>query len=133
MKTLWIPGRLPGLNEIIDASKGAGGTGRKYAAIKRKLTNDIALLAKVAKLGQFRRLFIEFYWREKDRRRDPDNVAAGGRKFAIDGLVAAGVIRNDGWTEIAGWSDRFQVSDEPGVLLCLFEQEFGTLPSDSPF
>lgn len=45
-------------------------------------------------------------WIEENRRRDMDNVAFA-KKFILDGLVRAGVIRDDTPRYIAGLSDRF--------------------------
>lgn len=117
--TLWIPGRLPGLNELIAAAKGAGGTGRAYSRLKRDWTNTIHLLARAAKLGRAPTpAFLRFVWVEPNRRRDPDNFCAGGRKLLLDGLVAAGVFSDDGWDEIAGWRDEWQIGS-PGVRIVI--------------
>lgn len=41
-----------------------------------------------------------------------DNISSFGRKVIQDALVKAGVLRNDGWKEIRGFSDRFAVDAE---------------------
>lgn len=51
----------------------------------------------------------EHTWYERDRRRDKDNISSFGRKVIQDGLVKAGVLANDGWAQIAGFSDEFHV------------------------
>lgn len=112
--SLWIPGPLPGLNDLIAAAKGAGGTGRAYARLKRAWTTTVWALAKRERLPRFeRRVYAQFSWWERDRRRDLDNVAAGGRKLALDGLVKAGVLAGDGWKHVAGWTDDFFVVGAP--------------------
>ena len=40
-------------------------------------------------------VMLIFRWAEKHGRRDLDNVAAGGRKIIIDGLVDEGVLPDD--------------------------------------
>ncbi len=125
MAVLWVPGPLPGMNELIAAAKGSGGRGMAYAKLKRQWTETIWALAKAARIdkpGPFERpVLITFDWIEKDQRRDPDNVAAGGRKLVLDGLVAAGVLKGDGWRHISAWNDRWQTvagtvaSKGPGV------------------
>ncbi len=122
---LWVPGPLPGLNELIEAAKGAAGRGARYAKLKRQWTETVwalALSARIHRPGPFDRpVVLTFDWIEKDRRRDPDNVAAGGRKLILDGLVTAGVLKGDGWRWIRSWHDRWRVADEvvcgkgPGV------------------
>jgi hypothetical protein len=102
---------------MIAAAKGAGGTGRAYARLKRDWTMRIWALAKAARLKPVKRAYFEFIWREPARRRDPDNIAAGGRKLVLDGLVAAKVLPDDGWGVVLEWCDVFQISDKPGVLV----------------
>jgi len=116
--SLWIPGPLPGMNELIAAAKGAGGRGAGYARLKRDWTNIVQAIAQAKKLPAFpRRVVLEFRWFEKDRRRDPDNVAAGGRKLVLDGLVAAGVLKGDSWRYVQSWTDRFDVEGTGGQNL----------------
>lgn len=149
---LWIPGPLPGMNEIVAAAKAGRGKGNGYARLKARWTNTVALLARAAKLGGkqrsnlrfekikgiggFRERFevmapvpffatgvrFEFRWHEKNRKRDPDNVAAGGRKVVLDGLVLAGTIANDGWGEVASWTDSFECGDKAGVIVTMTGQ-----------
>ena len=108
------------MNEIIKAAKGAGGTGRAYSRMKAKQTDAIAWAALAAKLPRFTvPVHIAFRFVEKDRRRDPDNVAAGARKMILDGLVLAGVLKGDGWAHVAGWTDTFEVGDQPGVSVTI--------------
>jgi hypothetical protein len=120
--TLWIPGPLPGLNEIIDSAKGSGGRGAGYARLKRQWTDTIWALAKSARIdtpGPFEeRVTIAWLWVERDQRRDPDNFIAGGRKVVLDGLVKAGVLRGDTWKWIGRWTDEWTVDAlRPGVRL----------------
>lgn len=86
---LKIPGRLPGLNEIIDAAKSHFG---EYASMKETYTNMVGWLAK--KLPKYQRVNITITWYEPNEKRDPDNIMAGA-KFILDGLVKAGTIPND--------------------------------------
>lgn len=120
LQVLWIPGQLPSLNDLLYAhGTGGGGSGNSYARLKRKWTDDIALLARVGRLMPVECVRLRFTWREKDRRRDPDNVAGGGRKLILDGLVRAKVLKNDGWDEVAGFSDIWEIAAKPGVLVLL--------------
>ncbi len=119
--TLWIPGPMPGLNELIAAAKGAGGRGVAYAKLKRQWTETVWALAKRERLPYFERASFSFEWREPNRKRDPDNVAAGGRKLILDGLVLAKVLPGDGWAHVARWIDRFEVVGFPGVLVTITE------------
>jgi len=101
-----IPGRLPGLNEIIDAAKQGKGKYQPYAMMKEHYTTMIGWLAK--KLPNFEKVALIITWYEPDRRRDPDNIMAG-QKFILDALVHAGVIPNDSQKYVRGIVHRFKV------------------------
>ena len=61
----------------------------------------------------------------QDKRTDPDNIAAGGRKVILDGLVEGGILPDDGWGDVEGFSDTFAVDKEnPRV-----EVEIADVPS----
>jgi len=119
----FVPGPLPGLNELIAAAKGSGGQGRAYSRLKRQWTETIWALAKRDRLKPFvGRATFRFEWIEKDKRRDPDNIAAGGRKLILDGLVKAGVLKGDGWRFVGIWTDSFKTTlglYRPGCLVTL--------------
>lgn len=100
------PGRLPGLNEIIDAAKQGKGKYQPYAIMKDRYTSEIGWLAK--NLPAYERVNITITWYEPNRRRDPDNIT-GGQKFILDGLVRGGVIPDDSQKYIAGIIHRFRV------------------------
>lgn len=121
--TLFIPGPLPSLNDLIDAAKGKGGTGVGYSTLKHRWTEAVFWRAKAARLPALERIFVRFTWVEKDRSRNPDNIAAGGRKPSLDGLVQAKVIKNDGWKQVAGWIDAFVVGAPAGVRLEIYSEE----------
>ncbi|NLG89791.1 MAG: RusA family crossover junction endodeoxyribonuclease [Clostridiaceae bacterium] len=101
-----IEGRLPGLNEMIDAAKQGKGKYQPYAMMKEEYTTMIGWLAK--KLPKYEKVVLIITWYEPDRRRDPDNIMAG-QKFILDGLVQAGVIPDDSQKYILGIYHRFMV------------------------
>lgn len=117
---LFIGGPLPGMNELIESAK-AGGRGMGYAKLKKVWTENVWALAKVAQLKPIvGRAKLHFHWIERDKRRDPDNIAAGGRKLILDGLVMAGVLEGDGWRFVDTWSDSFTTAPGqygPGCLV----------------
>lgn len=64
-------------------------------------------------------------WYEMDRRRDPDNVH-GGIKFALDGIVRAGLIRDDSQRWVSGIHHRIRIDkSDPGVEIVLAVQKEG--------
>lgn len=99
-----IPGRMPGLNEYVRAERA-----NRYMAssMKKQQTERAGVAAIEQGMPKFTgRVEITFTWVEENRRRDMDNVAFA-KKFILDGLVRAGVIRDDTPRYVAGLSDRF--------------------------
>lgn len=119
---MFVSGPLPGQNELISAAKGFGGRGFGYAKLKREWTEKVAWAARAARIPPLARASFTFRWVERNQKRDPDNLAGGGRKMFFDGLVVAGVLENDGWKQIGGWSDRFEVGPSPGVHVTIREE-----------
>lgn len=98
-----VPMQLPGLNEIIEAAKSHWSV---YREMKRTYQEAVEWTAK--QIQPFERAHLDITWYEPHMKRDIDNIAAG-KKFIFDGLQAAGKITNDGWKQIAGFSDTFAV------------------------
>lgn len=104
---LTIKGRLPGLNEFINAERRS-----KYEAAKMKREAE-ELVIWSAKASHLRKIktpvFMEYTWIEPNKRRDKDNISGYGRKVIQDALVKAGYLPGDGWAYISGFSDEFKV------------------------
>lgn len=113
---LIIPGELPTMNEIIDEAKTHW---NNYREQKNDQTELVAWEAKRAKLPYIPVVKFEITYFRKSRAYDPDNIAAA-KKFILDGLVEAGVLENDGWKQIKGWSEDWSVdSINPRVEVVL--------------
>jgi hypothetical protein len=138
----WVPGKVPSLNDLLDAK----GT-------RRPIVRSLIMRAKPAK-GKQRGGEYDLYndikqdWKQRtvravgapfvrvasahfgyvvveaDRRRDPSNICSAAVKFIEDGLVAAGVLPNDGWDNVLGirvhWLHR--VGHEPGVYVTMSDE-----------
>ncbi len=117
-----IPGELPDLNTIIAESKKGRGKWQPYNEMKQEYTNIVAWIAKSEIKKQLKKIDLEITWICKNRRKDKDNIMAGGLKMILDGLVVAGVIKNDGWSEIGSINNHFEVDkDNPRVEVCITE------------
>lgn len=113
----FVQGPLPGQNTFM--GKGSRWT---YKKAKKEWAKRIVLDIAQAKLRPMRRVQIAWQWQERNRRRDPDNFTGISKKFILDTLVGAGILSDDGWDEIAGWTDHWMVdATNPGVLIILQE------------
>jgi hypothetical protein len=102
-----IPFTLPGLNDYIAAER----THRqKGAAMKRDSQQAVMLILRRQIKGRLREpVTLHYTWVERDRRRDKDNISGFGHKVIQDSLVSIGALKNDGWLNIEGFTDTFQV------------------------
>lgn len=122
MQTLWIPGPLPGMNDVIKTCKIAdfGKHGKRWNAyneLKGRWSREIELIARATGMRSLIGGYFTFMFAEANKRRDPDNVVGGGHKIIFDSLVGAGFIVNDGWTQVQGFADYWIVDrHRPGVL-----------------
>lgn len=120
-QSFFVPGSFPRLNMLIGRN-----VRWEYSALKKEWGSIIQSCIAQAKLKPMKRAHIYFHWQEKDKRKDPDNIAGIGKKFILDALVKAGILPDDGWDEIAGWTDVWRVQkDNVGVLITL-EPHAGT-------
>lgn len=111
---LFVPGPLPGLNELFAARGrtrqiGAARQTSEYARAKKRWSGVIALLVRVNRIEPIEPSAWTWLWVELHRRRDPDNFSAAGRKLVLDGLHDARVLRSDGWTHVLEQRDHWIV------------------------
>ena len=108
---LVIPGRLPGLNEMINENRKSKYKGN---SLKQEYTEYCQALIYSQELQPIQgKAFFEFFWFEVPNRgklRDKDNIAAGGRKVIFDALTRADILKDDNWDNIEGWTDKFFIA-----------------------
>ena len=118
-----IYGRLPGLNDMIDADRRDRRAGNR---LKQESQDTIRLYIlrdlKHLKIEKPVELHYSFY--EPNRRRDLDNISGYAHKVTQDALVASGVLKNDGWSNIVGMKDSFFVdARNPRIEVIMREVE----------
>lgn len=107
---LVIPGRLMGLNEYIRLCRS-----NKFSAAAQKTHIENMIILHIR--NQFKnkkisgKVHLNFGWYEKNKKRDLDNIAFA-HKFILDALVKSRTIENDGWANIAGFTDSFYIDKE---------------------
>lgn len=57
-------------------------------------------------------LQVTFLFYEQNHKRDLDNVSSWAHKSVMDALVTSGILENDGWKQITGYTDCFYVDKE---------------------
>jgi hypothetical protein len=106
----------PTLNEQIDLARSDW---RASAEVKKRWTNKVADLTQTVNFSFGDRVWLEYHWHLKTFARDSDNVSAAS-KYILDGLVDAGIIRNDNLTVIQSpVSHYYYRAKSDGVLLRL--------------
>ena len=117
-QTFTIPIIFPSLNEIIESSKTHWS---KYSKPKKGYTEIVASFARQQLKPVMKYpMEIHCHWRVKNQRKDPDGLSAGC-KFILDGLVKAGILKNDGFNEIKSIHHTFEVDKQNvGVVVTIF-------------
>jgi len=105
---------MPSLNQLLFAKV------RATIKLRQAWIEPVRILAKAAKLLPMGRVFMRYEHRRASLRGDPSNFAAAAAKLIEDGLVQAGVLKDDSFEYIAGFSHTFVVDKlKPGVLVTL--------------
>lgn len=99
---IFIPVRLPGLNDMIAMSKAGRGRFNQYARSKKEIEQYLCLTIGQLRIRGFSQCRIGFTWIDPDKKRDIDNIAAG-KKYILDALVGLGVLRDDSWKYVKGF------------------------------
>lgn len=105
---LTIPGKLDGLNDYIAAERTNRHKGAKMKADNGNIV-AVAIRQCLRDVRIERAVEMHYTWYEPNKRRDLDNVSSFGRKVIQDSLVQCGVLKDDGWKYVVGFSDRFEV------------------------
>lgn len=118
-----IPFSMPGLNEYLAECARSPQAGGK---IKRENMNFACNCIRkyLKKWKATKPLIIHFYYFQKDKRMDKDNIDSFARKVIFDALQKTGTIRNDGWGEIENYTHDFFIdSKHPRIVVYLEEIE----------
>lgn len=121
-----IEGTLPGMNDVISRNRNTWQSG---AALKKRSTDwCYAFFFNALRTGAIKpvtkQVDIHVKWYEKNRRRDHDNVLAGGLKMILDGAVKAGVLPDDSQKWVADIHSEIDVDrNRPRVEIEFNERE----------
>ena len=125
-----VPGTLPGLNDYLKAERKFTRRGGSAHSVGNDMKQENQMLIcnairlKLKRLKIQRPVHISYRFYEPNRRRDLDNIAGVAHKFIQDSLVRCGVLENDGWDQITGFSDAFFVDrHNPRIEVAIQEVE----------
>lgn len=129
-QTITIPGELPNLNAVLAGAKRHWSS---YSQVKQQQTNKVKWIAKGELKPITHQVDIVFYWYTKDLRQDPDNVSHGA-KYALDGLVSAGILQGDGRKHIRSLTHLYPEPDRdaPRVRIELIPRPAGSEEATAP-
>ena len=102
---LIIYGELPTMNSIINNAKVHW---TEYRKVKSEFDDAVAWYAEKQNVKFFEKCELEITYYMENRKKDPDNILSS-KKFILDGLVQAGVLENDGWKQIKGFDESWEV------------------------
>lgn len=119
-QTLIIPGRLPSLNEYIEALNSSYKTGAKF---KRNYQNIVCWEILDQKIKpMLSAVEINYLWIEPNMKRDWDNISGFGRKVINDALVEMRILKNDNQKHIKSISESFFLNrTKPRIIVELTE------------
>lgn len=119
VQILVIDGILSSMNKVIGANRSNRYIG---ARLKRDNTEMVAYYCLSQNLKPFKnKIDLEITFKCKDRRTDKDNIIST-TKFILDGLVMAGIIKNDGWSEIGNLNYKFDIDkNNPQTIVKMYE------------
>ena len=122
MYRLTIKGELIDLNNYTKANRK-----NKYYANKIKQDTEDYIVWHIKEqlkdLKIDKQVQLNYTWYCKDKRKDKDNIAFA-QKFVQDAMVKSGLLINDGWNNIAGFTHEFKIDKEcPKIEIELVEVE----------
>ena len=121
MQKFIIPGRLANLNDYQYACRSHYMVGNKMKKQEQAKVKQAIVCSGIEPIKNYP-IKIKYYFYEENRRRDLDNVAAMAHKFIQDSLVNLEVLENDGWKQIKGFEDTFDIDkDNPRIEVEIFE------------
>lgn len=113
---------LPGLNDYLNECRRNPKAGARMKSDYQKIINN-AIRIQLGRLKIENRIHISYTYYEADKRRDKDNIAGAAHKFIQDSLIECRVIADDGWENVAGFTDIFLIDkNNPRIEVLIIEE-----------
>lgn len=121
MQKFEIPVKFITLNEYINKCKQSRGSYSPAQMYKGKMDAVIAFYVRQGKIKPINKTFkMHCIWYEDTARRDPDNVAFA-KKFILDGMQKAAILKNDNSRLVKGFMDSFVYGEGQKVVVEIYE------------
>ena len=115
-----IDGRLPSLNDYCKAERSGYHAANKMKHSYQTLISAYIRRSRLKPIKYPVKIIYRFY--EANKRRDKDNIAGIAHKFIQDALVNDGILEDDGWDYVIGFSDEFYIDKKnPRIEVELWE------------
>lgn len=118
-----IEGRLDGLNEYTNACRSHHKAGWRMKKDNQRVVEKCIEGAHLKPYEGAVRVHYTFFEKPAERNgamRDKSNIASFAVKVIEDALQAQGIIKNDNWKYMAGYScDFYRASENPRIVVTL--------------
>nr|WP_315104208.1 hypothetical protein [uncultured Catonella sp.] len=112
---------FPAFNDYIKTMNYNRFVGAQLKKKYERVANE-AIIRQLKGVRIEKKVFIEYTYYEADKRRDKSNINAFAVKVIEDALQDCGVLKNDGWDNIAGYSQHFKIdSKNPRIEVLIRE------------
>ena len=117
----YIDTKLPSLNEYTRLNRTNYRAGNRMKADNQSYIRG-CIYYNLKNLKIEKPIIAHFTWIEDNKKRDLDNIAFA-QKFIFDALVETGIIKNDNWRYVKGFTHQFEYKKTAGVMVKLEEVE----------
>lgn len=116
-----IDGKLPSLNEFIAKNRSNPALGNKMKQ-ENQIHVEYHIMRDLRKVHIDKPVYLMYTFYEPNKKRDLDNISGFAHKVIQDALVESGVLHNDSWFYIVGFSDDFKIDkDKPRIEVVIKE------------
>lgn len=116
-----IDGKLPSLNEFISKNRSNPALGNKMKQ-ENQIHVEYHIMRDLRKVHIDKPVYLMYTFYEPNKKRDLDNISGFAHKVIQDALVESGILHNDSWHYIVGFSDDFKIDkDKPRIEVIIRE------------
>lgn len=111
-----IPGRLDDFNKYTYACRSDRHAGARMKKANQKIVSDCLIAYRIKPHQGAVYITYRFYEKPHGRMRDKSNIQSFAMKVIEDALTEGGIIKDDSWQYIAGYSCSFyRVTENPRI------------------